>query len=54
MDIQGGAGMVHMDYTKLAEHADYLMIMSYDEHYETGNPGPIASLGFVEKSINMH
>lgn len=39
------------DYTKLAEHADYLMIMSYDEHYETGDPGPIASLGFVEKSI---
>lgn len=39
------------DYTKLAQHADYLMIMSYDEHYETGDPGPVSSVGFVEESI---
>lgn len=39
------------DYSKLAQYADYLMIMSYDEHYETGDPGPVASIGFVEESI---
>ncbi|MDR7855554.1 glycosyl hydrolase family 18 protein [Tissierella sp.] len=39
------------DYLRLAEYADYLMIMSYDEHYETGDPGPVASIGFVEQSI---
>lgn len=39
------------DYSMLAQYADYLMIMSYDEHYETGDPGPVASIGFVEDSI---
>ncbi len=39
------------DYSRLAQYADYLMIMSYDEHYETGDPGPVASVGFVEESI---
>lgn len=39
------------DYSMLAQYADYLMIMSYDEHYETGDPGPVASIGFVEESI---
>lgn len=39
------------DYAGLAQYADYLMIMTYDEHYESGNAGPVASIGFVEKSI---
>jgi len=39
------------DYAKLAEYADYLMIMAYDEHYESGSEGPVASIDFVEKSI---
>lgn len=39
------------DYSALAEYADYLMIMTYDEHYESGEAGPVASIGFVEKSI---
>lgn len=39
------------DYSKLAQYADYLMIMSYDEHYDTGDPGPVSSIGFVEDSI---
>ena len=40
------------DYANLAKYADYLLIMSYDEHYETGDPGPVSSVGFVEDSIN--
>lgn len=39
------------DYAGLAKYADYLLIMAYDEHYEGGSSGPVASLGFVEKSI---
>ena len=39
------------DNEKLAQYADYLMIMSYDEHYEGGSPGPISSIQFAEESI---
>jgi spore germination protein YaaH len=39
------------DYAGLAQYSDYLMIMAYDEAYYGGTPGPVASLGFVEKSI---
>lgn len=39
------------DYEKLAQYADYLFIMAYDEHYEGGTAGPVASIEFVEKSI---
>ncbi len=39
------------DYSKLSQYVDYLMIMSYDEHYDTGGPGPVASIGFVKNSI---
>jgi len=39
------------DYGALADYADYLFIMAYDEHYEGGAEGPVASIDFVEKSI---
>lgn len=39
------------DYKGLAQHSDYLMIMAYDESYRGGPAGPVASIGFVEKSI---
>jgi len=39
------------DYTKLADYADYLIIMAYDESYYGGPPGPVASYSFVSKSI---
>ena len=39
------------DYTALSKYADYLMIMAYDEHYEGGEAGAVASIEFVEKSI---
>ena len=32
--------------------ADYVIIMGYDEHYAGGEPGSVASLGFVEKGIS--
>ncbi len=39
------------DYAALAQHSDYLLIMAYDESYESGPAGPVASIGFAEKSI---
>lgn len=39
------------DYEELAKYCDYLMIMTYDEHYSGGSAGPVASINFVEKSI---
>lgn len=39
------------DYTNLAKNSDYLMVMSYDEHWQGSEPGPVASISFVENSI---
>lgn len=39
------------DYEALAKYADYLMIMSYDESFPGGEAGSVASLPWVEKSI---
>lgn len=39
------------DYKNLAKYADNLIIMAYDESYSGSDPGPVASLDFVEKSI---
>ena len=39
------------DYAGLAQYADYLMIMTYDEHYQGGPEGPVAGADFVENTI---
>jgi spore germination protein len=39
------------DYSELAKYSDTLMLMTYDEHESHGAPGPIASVGFVEKCL---
>lgn len=39
------------DYEELSKYADYLMVMSYDEHYDGGEEGPVASIDFVRDSI---
>jgi spore germination protein YaaH/putative cell wall-binding protein len=39
------------DYKSLATYADYLMIMAYDESWEGSQPGPVASISFVDRSI---
>ena len=39
------------DYEALAQHADYLMIMAYDESWQGSEAGPVASYNFVKKSI---
>lgn len=39
------------DYKALGETADHLFLMAYDEHYQGGEPGAVASLSFAERSI---
>lgn len=39
------------NYRELANHADYLMLMTYNENQSINSPGPVASLDWVKKSI---
>lgn len=39
------------DYKELAKYSDYLMLMTYDESWRGSAPGPVASISFVERSI---
>jgi spore germination protein YaaH len=45
--MHGGA----FDYQNLAPYLDQIMIMTYDEHYSGGSPGPVASYPWVERVI---
>jgi spore germination protein YaaH len=39
------------DYPELAKNADFLQIMTYDFHWSTSKPGPIAPIGWYEKNV---
>lgn len=41
------------DYATLARYSDKMMIMAYDEHWRGGPPGPVASIGWVERVIRF-
>ena len=45
-----GAGNAY-DYHLLARAAHQLWLMTYDQHYRSGPPGPIASLTWVEQVV---
>jgi peptidoglycan-N-acetylglucosamine deacetylase len=40
------------DLKRLAEACDYLVPMIYDEHYQSGEPGPVASETFFEDELD--
>ncbi|MGE5553340.1 MAG: glycosyl hydrolase family 18 protein [Betaproteobacteria bacterium] len=39
------------DYGALGKVADYLVLMAYDQHWQTGTPGPVAALWWVEDVV---
>lgn len=39
------------DYEALARHADFVMIMAYDQHWPGGPPGPVAALPWVREVV---
>lgn len=41
--------LAEYNYHDLAQYVDYIQIMSYDKHYSTSAPGPIAPLDWVRK-----
>jgi len=41
------------DYRKLARQADYIALMSYDLHIQLRDPGPIASLPWMEACVRQ-
>ena len=41
------------DYVAYSKIADYLILMAYDEHWETGAAGPVASQGWYEKLLDQ-
>lgn len=40
------------DYKILSKYTDYMIVMMYDEHYETGTPGPIASENWFQDTLD--
>jgi cellulose synthase/poly-beta-1,6-N-acetylglucosamine synthase-like glycosyltransferase/peptidoglycan/xylan/chitin deacetylase (PgdA/CDA1 family) len=42
------------DHARLASHADALILMAYDEHFEQGEPGPLAGQGWYEAQLARH
>ncbi len=46
LDLQGA-----YDYAALSNYVDKLVMMTYDKHWASGSPGPIAPLRWVEENI---
>lgn len=40
------------DYQTLGQHADFLFLMTYDWHWLGGEPGPIAPVSSIRKTLN--
>lgn len=39
------------DYQALAPHVDFMVLMTYDQHWYGGSPGPIAAIDWVEQVV---
>lgn len=40
------------DYAQISKYADSVVLMTYDEHSPSSEPGPIASIGWVKAVVN--
>lgn len=41
------------DYRAIGQYADLVMLMTYDEHFRYGPPGPVASYGWVDSVVRF-
>lgn len=41
-----------LDYKALSQYCDYVVLMTYDQHYGDSEPGPIASLKWSSEALN--
>ncbi|WP_158553316.1 glycosyl hydrolase family 18 protein [Peribacillus saganii] len=39
------------DYKTIGKYVDYMLVMTYDEHYKSSNPGSVASISWVNNVI---
>jgi cellulose synthase/poly-beta-1,6-N-acetylglucosamine synthase-like glycosyltransferase/peptidoglycan/xylan/chitin deacetylase (PgdA/CDA1 family)/spore germination protein YaaH len=51
LDISVPVRDTDFDYAFLSAHSDALILMNYDEHYQEGDPGPIASQDWFTKNL---
>ncbi len=51
----GGFGLsaVPFDLKEVGRHADFITLMTYDQHWRDGPPGPVAGYPWVEQSIRF-
>lgn len=40
------------DYGALAEHLDFMVVMTYDQHWQGGPPGPVAGIDWVRDVVD--
>lgn len=54
LSIDLEAGNDDLRIRQLAQNVDLVIVMAYDENYEGGKPGPIASVDWTEKILNKY
>lgn len=51
-DPEYSNGSEAQDWAKLSRYADHLYLMTYEEHWETSPPGPLASIPWLTTVLN--
>jgi spore germination protein YaaH len=49
--VNEGVGADDAEFTQLAQQTDGILLMNYDQHEETGTPGPIAAQDWFENNL---
>jgi len=49
--VNEGVGDDDSEFAEVAKNSDHILLMNYDEHEETGGPGPIASQDWFENNL---
>jgi peptidoglycan-N-acetylglucosamine deacetylase len=49
--VNEGVGADDSEFTQLAAQTDGILLMNYDQHEETGDPGPIAAQDWFENNL---